>query len=351
LPVPRPYEYRLILYAVTCLFVGVVALWTLYSIRSALLVIYISGLLAIGFSPSVQWLERRRFVGTSGLPRWAAILILYSGFLAVMAILLIAVMPPLITQAVALWHELPAYFERFKQVLAHYRLLDIRWTMNDLLKSIPAPNGAVTAVLGALQSVIGAIGTIVVILVLPYYLLVEADSLQEGFLKLFSQERRPWVARLTHDATLKVGAWLSGQLLLSAAIGVSASVGLWLLGVPYFYVLGLIAAAGEFVPIIGPIIAAVPAVLVGWSVSPRTAIFVIIYFSVQQFIEGNILVPRIMQRQVGVRAWTVIVALLLGSELLGVAGAILAVPTAAIVQVVLQEYLEREDTYSVELKG
>jgi predicted PurR-regulated permease PerM len=351
LPDPRPFEHRLILYAVTSFFVGVIALWTLYSIRDALLVIYISGLLAIGFSPSVQWLERQRVIGRTGLPRWGAILLLYFGFLAVVAIVLMAVLPPLITQAIALWHELPGYFDHFRQVLVRYHLFDIRWTMSDLVKSIPAPNGAVTAVFGALQRLIGAIGTIVVILVLPYYLLVEGDSLQSGFLKLFSQERRPWVARLTHDATLKVGAWLSGQLLLSATIGVTTSVGLWLLGVPYFYVLGLIAAAGEFVPIIGPIVAAVPAVLVGFSVSPRTAIFVIIYFSIQQFIEGNILVPRIMQRQVGVSAWMVVVALLLGSELLGVVGAILAVPTAAIVQVVLQEYLEREDTYSVEIKG
>jgi predicted PurR-regulated permease PerM len=196
---------------------------------------------------------------------------------------------------------------------------------------------------GALQSVVGTVGTLVATLVLPYYLLIEAASLQSGFLKLFAPERRPWIARMTRDVTVKVGAWLNGQLLLSAIIGVTASLGLWALGVPYFYVLGLIAALGEFVPIIGPIVAAIPAVLLAFSVSVHTGIFVIIYFSVQQFIEGNILVPKVMQRQVGVSAWSVIVALLIGSELLGVVGAILAVPSAAIVQVFLQEYLERDN--------
>ena len=132
---------------------------------------------------------------------------------------------------------------------------------------------------------------------------------------------------MTRDVTVKVGAWLNSQCLLGVVIGVTASLGLWVLGVPYFYVLGLIAAVGEFVPIIGPILAAIPSVLLGFSVSVHTGIFVIVYFSVQQFIEGNILVPRLMQRQVGVSAWSVIVALLIGSELLGVVGAILAVPS------------------------
>jgi predicted PurR-regulated permease PerM len=180
--------------------------------------------------------------------------------------------------------------------------------------------------------------------VLPYYWLIEAESVQSGFLALFSPDRRPRIERMTRDVTVKVGAWLNGQLLLSAIIGVTASLGLWVLGVPYFYVLGLIAAVGEFVPIIGPIVAAVPAVLLALSLSVHTGIFVIAYFSVQQFIEGNILVPKVMQRQVGVSASSVIVALLVGSELLGVLGAILAVPSAAIVQVFLQEYLDRDNS-------
>ena len=350
MPAGRSLDHRLIVYVAGSVFAGVVALWTLYNIRGALLLIYVSALLAIGFSPSVQWLQRQRFIGRIRLPRWAAILVLYFGFLGGLALVVMVALPPIAMQTTALWQELPNYIARFQRFLARYRLLDHRWTVNDLVQYIPEPSAVLGAVFGALQSVIGTIGTTVAVLVLPYYLLVESDALQSGFLKLFPPERRPWVARVTHDATLKVGAWLNGQLLLSATIGVTASLGLWLLGVPYFYVLGLIAGVGEFVPVIGPIVAAIPAVLVGWSVSLQTALFVIVYFCVQQFVENNILVPRIMQRQVGVSAWSVIVALLIGSELLGVAGAILAVPTAAILQVVIQEYLDREDRYSVEIK-
>jgi predicted PurR-regulated permease PerM len=340
---PRHSEHRLIAWGVAALLIGVVALWTLYAMRGALLVIYVSLILAIGFSPIVAWLEEQRWLRRGGLPRWVALLVVYFGGLLVGGVLIAIVLPPLVSQAVELGKQVPRYLQQLQQLLARYHLLE-GWTVTDLFKAGPEPAVAVTGILGALQGAIGAVGTIVVIVVLPYYLLLEADTLQQGLLKLFPAERRPWVARMTHDATVKVGAWLNGQLLLGGIIGVSASVGLWLLGVPFFYVLGLIAAVGEFVPIIGPIVAAVPAILVGWTVSFHTALFVLAFFSVQQFIEGNILVPRIMQRQVGVSAWVVIVALLIGSELLGVIGVVLAVPTAAIIQVFFQAYLDRDES-------
>jgi predicted PurR-regulated permease PerM len=334
----------LIVRSVAALLCGVALLWVLYEIRGALLVIYISGLLALGFSPIVQVMERQRIVGTSRLPRWAALLVLYFGILSVAAALFAVVLPPLFRQSAQLWSDLPAYIAQAQRALVEHRILDREMSIDEILKMLPSPSAALPALFGALQSVIGAMGTVIAILVLPYYLLVESESLHGGLLKLFPVERRPWVARITYDVTHKVGAWLNGQLLLSAIIGVTASAGLWLLGVPYFYVLGLIAALGEFVPIIGPIVSAVPAVLLGLTVSVHTGLFAAVYFGVQQFIEGNILVPRVMQRQVGVSAWTVIVALLIGSELLGIVGAILAVPSAAIVQVFLQEYLNRDAT-------
>jgi predicted PurR-regulated permease PerM len=102
-------------------------------------------------------------------------------------------------------------------------------------------------------------------------------------------------------------------------------------------VLALIAGVGEMIPIVGPILSAVPAVAVALSVSPTLALGVIVFFFAQQQLENHILVPKIMQRQVGISAVTVIIALLIGGSLLGIVGAILAVPTAAILQVLFQE--------------
>ena len=109
------------------------------------------------------------------------------------------------------------------------------------------------------------------------------------------------------------------------------------MGVPYFYVLALIAAFGEMIPIVGPVISAVPAILVAFTVSPTLALGVVIFFFAQQQLENHVLVPRIMARQVGVSPVIVIVALLVGSSLLGILGAIIAVPTAAILQVFVEE--------------
>jgi predicted PurR-regulated permease PerM len=130
---------------------------------------------------------------------------------------------------------------------------------------------------------------------------------------------------------------VGGQLLLAGIIGGSAAVGLWLLGVPYFYVLALIAGIGEMIPVVGPILAAIPAVAVALSVSPSLALFVGLFFLVQQQFENHLLVPKLMERQVGISAVVVIVALLIGGSLLGIVGAILAVPTAAILQVLFEE--------------
>jgi len=137
----------------------------------------------------------------------------------------------------------------------------------------------------------------------------------------------------------KVSAWLAGQLFLGAIIGTTAAIGLALLGVPYFYVLALIAAFGEMIPVVGPILSAIPAVGVALTVSPGTALLVALFFLAQQQIENHILVPRVMQRQVGISAGIVIIALLIGGSLLGIVGAILAVPTAAIVHVVFREFM------------
>jgi predicted PurR-regulated permease PerM len=160
-----------------------------------------------------------------------------------------------------------------------------------------------------------------------------------NFVDLFPKSERSRVEDASRRISSKVSAWLAGQLALAAIIGTTAGLALWLMDVPYFYVLALIAGLGEMIPVVGPILSAIPAVGVAMTVSPATALFVAIFFLVQQQIENHVLVPKVMERQVGVSAGIVIIALLLGGSLLGIVGAILAVPTAAIVQVVFQEFM------------
>ena len=125
--------------------------------------------------------------------------------------------------------------------------------------------------------------------------------------------------------------------MLAGVMGTFAAVGLGLLSVPYFYVVALVAAVGETVPIVGPIIAGVTAVAISLTVSPQLALTVGMYFLVLHQLEANVLVPKIMERRVGVSPVAVMVALLIGGALWGVIGAVLAIPTAAIVSVIIED--------------
>jgi predicted PurR-regulated permease PerM len=336
---------RLIAWGIGVALLCLVGLDLLWEIRNVLLVIYVSVVLAIGFSPAVRWLERRRITSGKFIPRWAAILILYVTVLGSTIVLLALVIPPVIAQGQELFQQMPTYFEQAQNGLrrAHVWNRTIKWTeLLQTFESSDMAGSAVKNVVGALQGVFGVIGTLLTLLLLPYYLLVEADDLSRELLRMLPMKHRARALRVARDVTTKVGAWLTGQIFLSLLITTTTTIALWLMGVPYFYVLGIVAGLGEFVPVIGPLVAALPAVFMGWTVSLHTAIFVTIYFSVQQLIEGNVLVPRIMERQVGLHAVVVVVALLIGTELLGVVGALLAVPTAAIVLVLLQEFLTPE---------
>ena len=195
---------------------------------------------------------------------------------------------------------------------------------------------------GAVLGVLGGLFGLLTILILTFYLLVESDALHSTFLRLFPRRSRDRAAEVSREITLKVSAWLGGQLLLGTIIGITSAIGLWLIGIPYFYVLALISAIGELIPVVGPILAAIPAIAVAGTVSMQKVLLVIVFFVVQQQFENHVLVPKVMERQVGISPVTVILALLIGGKLLGILGAILAVPTAAILQVVISELTTQE---------
>jgi predicted PurR-regulated permease PerM len=202
---------------------------------------------------------------------------------------------------------------------------------------------AAGTIVEALSSVAAGALSLLTVVILTFYLLVESDTIFAGFARLFPRDRRPAVIRVSRAVSEKVSAWLAGQLMLAGVIGGSSAIGLYLIGVPYFYVLALVSAVGEMIPVVGPILAAIPAIAVAFTVSTKMVVWVVVFFVAQQQAENHLLVPNIMQRQVGVTAVTVIVALLVGGSLLGIMGAVLAVPTAAILQAIVQELLDERD--------
>jgi predicted PurR-regulated permease PerM len=329
----------LIRYALVGAALTVIVMAGLYLARNALLLIYVSALVAIGLGPLVNAIERRRpgLASRRRSPRWLAILIIYLLIIGVLVGIGMLVVPPLVSQARELWSKLPGLLHDGQQWLIERGWLGRELSVQEAVQQAPGKTDAVGTVVGAVWSVVGGVFGVFTILILAFYLLLDADNLVRTFVRLFPRENRARVADACRRVSGKVSAWLGGQVLLSAIIGASAALGLYLMGVPYFYVLALIAGIGEFIPIVGPLLSAIPAILVAFTVSPTLALGVTIFFIAQQQFENHVLVPKVMERQVGVSAVVVVVALLIGGSMLGVMGAILAVPTAAILQVVFEE--------------
>ncbi len=336
----------LILWTIWMVVLTGILLWAAYLVRDVLLLIYISGVLAIGFSPMVRLIQKQKMlpVGTRRFPRWMAILVLYIVMIGVLTGIGFMIFPPLVDQARQLWTAAPGMIERAQAFLISKGLLRAPIEWRDLVSNTPATGGteAVGTVFGAVVGVLGGLFGLLTILILTFYLLVESDALHATFLRLFPRRSRDRVADASREITVKVSAWLGGQLLLGTIIGITSAIGLWLLGIPYFYVLALISAVGELIPVVGPVLAAIPAIAVASTVSLQKVLLVIVFFVVQQQFENHVLVPKVMERQVGISPVTVILALLVGGKLLGILGAILAVPTAAILQVVIAEVMSQE---------
>lgn len=338
---------KLIRYACIALAATVVLLWALYLVRGTMLLIYVSMLFATGLAPLVETIERQRIraISMRRLPRGAAILVIYATVIGVLVAIGAAVIPPMVAQAEEFWKQLPSYMDQAQQKVASWGLIAPDTSYKELLKQAPANSGNVVGVvLATLGGVVGGVFGLVSIMLLTFYFLVESKDILSLFVRLFPTEQRQRVSDVIGKGAAKISAWLGGQLLLGLIIGTMSAIGFAVMGVPYFFVLAVIAGIGEMIPMVGPLLSAIPAVLVALTVSPTLALGVAGFCWALQLIENNVLVPKVMGQTVGLNAVTVIISLAIGSELLGFVGALLAVPTAAIIQVLFEElYLAEKD--------
>jgi len=318
----------------------------LWAARDALLLVYVSSLIAMGLSPLVKLIERPGRRGARRrVPRWLAILSIYAVIVALVVFVGLLVIPPLVSQGAALWANLPSEFNRLQAFLVSHKLMVHPVTLEEAVQNAPSGAGgnAVGTVLVAISSLIGGIFGLITILILTFYLLLEAGSMFEYLARFVPPGRRADVATAARQGVAKVSAWLRAQFILAGVMGTFSAIGLGLMGVPYFYVIALIAAIGETIPIVGPVIGGLAAVAVSITVSAKLALMVGTYFLVLHQLEANVLVPKIMERSVGVSPVAVMVALLVGGSLMGLAGAILAIPTAALLSVIIEELAAEHD--------
>lgn len=317
-----------------------IALWLAVSLLKIVMQLVIAVILAAGLGPLVDRVHRR------GLPRGAAVLLIYLGLIVALVVLGVAVIPPVVDQADQLVRDAPRYSDlalgQLRRVQEQFPFLP---PIDEQLAVQVRGLGSQLGALGSQALVVarfavgifsGLLNTLLVLL-LTLYLVVDGGRIREYFLSFFSAARRAQLRVLTDHMGQRMGGWLVGQITLCASIGLLSFVGLSVLGVPGVVLLSVLAAIGEAIPIVGPIVSAVPAVIVAFTQSPILALWTALLYLVIQQLENNILVPKVMERAVNLHPLAVILSLLVGGQLLGLLGAIVAVPVAAAISVVLDE--------------
>jgi predicted PurR-regulated permease PerM len=243
--------------------------------------------------------------------------------------------------------SLPPFFERARawaQTLHPATLSSTATSLIDSAAAILRPAGppAPGQVVQAGLTVAETITSILTLLTVVFFWLTEHARLQRYALAFVPAERRKRAHHVWNAAETRLGMWVRGQLILMATIGVATSIAYTLLGVPASLLLGLFAALAEAIPIVGPLLGAIPAVLVAATVSPQLALVVAGVYIVIQLIEGNVLVPLVMRNTIGISPFLVILSVLIGGAAGGFAGALLAVPIAAAGEVLIEGLQARE---------
>jgi predicted PurR-regulated permease PerM len=314
-----------------------------------LVLILIAGILAAGMRPLVLRITRVALPPRGWhLPPVLIVLLLYLTVATVFGLLGAVLLPPLVGEVRGLTTQLPQYLAQIEATMndlaaQHPWLPPIDLDVPTLVRQLAAPLQAnLPGVFRFAVGVIEVVFSLFLVLVIALYLVLEGAGIRRFALSLMPAERRARAQVVLDTMMAKTGRWLLGQLALGFIIFVATATGLLILGAPYALLLAVISGVLEIVPMVGPIAAAIIAVTVSLFSSPVLALKVLLLYIVIQQLENNVLVPRVMSQTVGISPLTVLVALLVGGKLLGIVGALIAVPVAAALQVLVQALLEED---------
>ena len=334
-PEPQPAVLRISISGVIKVVLVFVAIYFIFLIRDVIAIVFISLVFASALDPWVDSLQRR------GFPRILGIILIYAVLIGVISLTVILFVPLVADQVGQFTQKFPSLYQR---IVSGFNLGDstadqtvisgIQQSLNTLNQTLVKATGSIFA--GAV-SIFGGFFTLLGILVLTFYMTLQEHGIKKFMQSIAPSRLQPYLMELLNRIQHRLGLWLRGQLILSLIIGVMTFIGLSILGVNFAVVLSLIAGITEFVPIAGPIIGAVPAVLVAFTQSPLKALLVIILYIIVQQLENNLIVPKVMQKVTGLNPVVVIVVMLVGAKLAGITGVILAIPVTIIANAILED--------------
>lgn len=311
------------------LFLILLGLYVLYRLGPVFAILLISTLIVFAVEPLVKWFSSK-ILFNKPVTRSLAVIVSYILLVLVLSGILTTGLPPVINQTKRMILTLSSFF-------AQFNLSDVTGSyLTDIFSQLTKVSGGVVSIT---LSVFSNLASIVTVIIISIYMSLDWPNIKERIFSLFPNKNKDEVKDTFQEVEVNLGHWVKGQLLLMLVIGFASFLGLLILDVDYPLALGIISGLLEIVPILGPIISAVLAAIVGFSQSPVKGVGVLVLFTIIQQLENNILVPKIMQKVSGFSPLIILLALLIGSEFFGVLGAILAVPMTMVGGLLLKKTL------------
>jgi predicted PurR-regulated permease PerM len=315
-------------------------LWLIIRLWSILLLLLIGLLLTAALSPAVSWLQKH------GMRKGTAVTAVLLSLLAGFALILLILIPPIVTETGNFADDLPSYVEHYQGVFQHrypslYQRLkdyaDQKSQNGGFAVDVPVPR-----IIAAGAGVFQAISDTVVVLVITAYLLLDGGRIYRWSVRYLPDNQEVKVRQAMPEISSVVSGYVAGQLLTSLLFGTYAFIVLSLANVPQPLFLALLAGILDAVPIVGVFIATIPAVLLALTVSVPTAVVVVVAYVLYQQLENYLIVPRVYRGTLQISSFAVLIAVIVGSELLGIIGALIALPIAAAIPVIERIWIRGE---------
>lgn len=309
-----------------------------YLLRDIFFILLFAIIIASAVTPFADWVENKK------IPRVLGVALLYLSIFVLVGFLVSLVVPFVAGEVNQLIQDLPNFISRVSTSIEKAQQTSSRFAdlFNEILNLLDTFSSYLqassTSAFGFVVGIFGGLLSFLAVIVISFYFSVMNGGI-EGFIRsVVPTKYESHFLNIWRKSERKVGRWLQGQLLLALIVGLAVYVALSILGIKYALLLGILAMILELVPTVGPVLAAVPAIILAFTQSPVLGLWVIAVYIVIQQLENHILVPIIMGRTVGLNPVVVIISLLIGFKLAGILGMILAVPVAAIIVEIIDEF-------------
>ena len=317
--------------------------WLLYRFNQVVFILFIAIVMGTVIRPVVAWLHRR------GLPRIAGVILVYLVLLALLISFVLLLFPLIVEQGTTITTAVPGYYQSLREWMVNYpnqwivRLSEFLPATLPGLEPVQQTGEQMLASAGQALGYVALAAKVIfmatAILLLAFHWTLDGPRTIQSLLLLVPKGQRESISDLIAAMETKVGSYIAGQGVLCLIIGILALAAYLLIGLPNALVLALVAGVMEAVPMIGPLLGAIPAAVIALSIAPSKLVWVIVATLVIQQVENSVLVPRVMRKAVGVNPFVSLLALFAFSSLLGIAGALMAIPIAAILQLFLERFV------------